>query len=93
MIAQTVQFMGCTASRLYDAYLSSPSTVHKILARCQISRLSHVDRVTGESARRNEHAYPGSLLHVDVKSKPRRVNCGWVIAANIAADLAARASL
>ena len=23
MIAQTVQFMGCTASRLYDAYLSS----------------------------------------------------------------------
>jgi transposase InsO family protein len=45
----------------------APSTVHKVLARCKISRLSHVDRVTGEPVRRYEHAYPGSLLHVDVK--------------------------
>jgi transposase InsO family protein len=45
----------------------APSTVHKVLARCRISRLSHVDRVTGEPARRYEHAYPGSLVHVDVK--------------------------
>ena len=45
----------------------APSTVHKILVRCKISRLSHVDRVTGEPVRRYEHAYPGSLLHVDVK--------------------------
>jgi len=45
----------------------APSTVHKVLARCQISRLSHLDRVTGEPVRRYEHAYPGSLLHVDVK--------------------------
>jgi transposase InsO family protein len=45
----------------------APSTVHKVLARCKISRLSHVDRVTGEPVRRYEHAYPGSLIHVDVK--------------------------
>ena len=45
----------------------APSTVHKILARCQISRLSHVDRVTGEPVRRYEHDHPGSLIHVDVK--------------------------
>jgi transposase InsO family protein len=45
----------------------APSTVHKVLVRCKISRLSHVDRVTGEPVRRYEHAYPGSLLHVDVK--------------------------
>jgi transposase-like protein len=45
----------------------APSTVHKILARCQISRLCHVDRVTGEPVRRYEHDRPGSLLHVDVK--------------------------
>lgn len=28
------------------------STVHQLLARCKISRLSHVNRVTGEPARR-----------------------------------------
>lgn len=43
------------------------STVHRVLARCGISRLSHVDRATGEPVRRYEHPYPGSLLHVDVK--------------------------
>ena len=45
----------------------APSTVHKILVRCTISRLSHVDRATGEPMRRYEHDHPGSLLHVDVK--------------------------
>jgi hypothetical protein len=56
----------------------APSTVHKILARCKISRLTHVDRVTGEPVRRYEHAYPGSLLHVHVK-KPGNVpdGGGW----------------
>ena len=45
----------------------APSTVHKVLVRCRISRLSHVDRVTGEPVRRYEHDHPGSLIHVDVK--------------------------
>jgi transposase InsO family protein len=43
------------------------STVHKVLARCGISRLSHVDRATGEPVRRYEHPHPGSMIHVDVK--------------------------
>jgi len=43
------------------------STVHAVLVRCQINRLSAVDRVTGEPVRRYEHPHPGSLLHVDVK--------------------------
>jgi transposase InsO family protein len=43
-----------------------PSTVHAVLVRCRISRLSHIDRVTGESIRRYEHPHPGSLIHVDV---------------------------
>ena len=43
------------------------STVHRVLARCGISRLNQVDRATGEPVRRYEHPYPGSLLHVDVK--------------------------
>jgi transposase len=43
------------------------STVHAVLRRCGISRLSHVDRATGEPVRRYEHATPGALLHMDVK--------------------------
>ena len=42
------------------------STVHAVLVRCRLNRLSHVDRVTGEPARRYEHERPGQLIHVDV---------------------------
>jgi len=45
----------------------APSTVHKVLVRCRINRLTHVDRATGEPIRRYEHDHPGSLIHVDVK--------------------------
>jgi transposase InsO family protein len=45
----------------------APSTVHRVLVRCRINRLSHVDRATGEPVRRYEHDHPGSMLHVDVK--------------------------
>ncbi|MCW2587140.1 MAG: family transposase [Frankiales bacterium] len=43
------------------------STVHAVLTRCRLHRLSHVDRKTGEIIRRYEHEYSGSLIHVDVK--------------------------
>jgi len=43
------------------------STVHAVLKRCRLHRLSHVDRKTGEVIRRYEHDHPGSLIHVDVK--------------------------
>jgi len=42
------------------------STVHAVLVRCRINRLSRIDRVTGEPIRRYEHDNPGSLIHVDV---------------------------
>jgi len=45
----------------------SASTVHAVLVRCCLNRLSHVDVATGEPARRYEHDTPGSLIHVDVK--------------------------
>jgi transposase InsO family protein len=45
----------------------APSTVHAVLVRCRLNRLSHVDRRTGEPIRRYEHDRPGALLHVDVK--------------------------
>ena len=45
----------------------APSTVHRVLTRCRMNRLSHVDRATGEPVRRYEHPHPGAMLHVDVK--------------------------
>ena len=43
------------------------STVHAVLVRCRLNRLSHLDRHTGEPIRRYEHHKPGALLDVDVK--------------------------
>jgi transposase InsO family protein len=43
------------------------STVHAVLVRCRLNRLSHVDRRTGEPVRRYEHDRPGAMIHVDVK--------------------------
>jgi transposase InsO family protein len=43
-----------------------PSTVHAVLVRCRLNRLTHIDRVTGEPARRYERSRPGELIHVDV---------------------------
>ncbi len=51
------------------------STVHAVLTRCRINRLSHIDRVTGEPIRRYEHPHPGALLHVDVKKFGNIPNC------------------
>jgi len=42
------------------------STVHAVLVRCRLNRLSHIDRSTGEPARRYERSRPGELIHVDV---------------------------
>ena len=50
------------AGRLHMA----ASTVHAVLVRCRINRLSRIDRVTGEPLRRYEHDRPGAMLHVDV---------------------------
>lgn len=45
----------------------APSTAHRVLTRCHLNRLGHVDRATGEPVRRYEHEHPGDMLHVDVK--------------------------
>src|SRR6476620_5600018 len=47
------------------------STVHAVLVRCRLNRLTHLDRVTGEPVRRYEHENPGDLIHVDVKKLGR----------------------
>ena len=44
-----------------------PSTVHRVLARYGLARLTHLDRATGRPVRRYERATPGELIHVDIK--------------------------
>jgi len=44
-----------------------PSTVHRVLTRYGLARLSHLDRATGKPIRRYEHPAPGELVHVDIK--------------------------
>jgi transposase InsO family protein len=62
------------ASRL----LMPASTVHAVLVRCRLNRLSHIDIRTGELIRRYEHDHPGSLIHVDVKKLGNiPVGGGW----------------
>ncbi|MFD7721790.1 IS481 family transposase [Streptomyces sp. NPDC059814] len=45
----------------------NPATVHRVLTRYKLARLTHLDRATGQVIRRYEHAAPGDLVHVDIK--------------------------
>jgi transposase InsO family protein len=45
----------------------TPSTVHRVLTRYRLARLTHLDRATSLPIRRYEHAAPGELIHVDIK--------------------------
>ncbi|MGW1870409.1 IS481 family transposase [Streptomyces mauvecolor] len=47
------------------------STVHRILTRHRLNRLSWLDRPTGTVIRRYERDRPGELIHVDVKKLGR----------------------
>jgi transposase InsO family protein len=48
-----------------------PSTVHRVLARYGLAKLSWLDRGTGRVIRRYEHDAPGDLVHVDIKKLGR----------------------
>ena len=54
-----------------DRLAMPASTVHAVLVRCRLNRLTHLDRATGEPIRRYEHERPGDLLHMDVKKLGR----------------------
>jgi transposase InsO family protein len=50
-------------------YLGVPaSTVHRVLVRHGLNRLSWMDRPTGRVIRRIETTRPGELVHIDVKT-------------------------
>lgn len=56
----------------------APSTVHRVLRRHGVNRLSWMDRPTGEPIRRYEHDRPGDLVHVDSKELGRiHPGGGW----------------
>ena len=59
------------AVEIGDRLGMASSTVHAVLVRCRINRLTHIDRATGEPIRRYEHEHPGDLIHVDVKKLGR----------------------
>jgi hypothetical protein len=54
---------------VHIAYLLGldPATVHHVLICCRLARLADLDRATGRTVRRYEHAAPGDLVHVDIK--------------------------
>ncbi|WP_244890453.1 IS481 family transposase [Streptomyces cyaneofuscatus] len=47
------------------------STVHRVLTRHRLNRLSWLDRPTGTVIRRYERDRPGELIHIDVKKLGR----------------------
>jgi transposase InsO family protein len=47
------------------------STLHRILARHGVSRLSDLDRGSGRVIRRIETSHPGELVHMDIKKQAR----------------------
>lgn len=54
------------------------STVYRVLCRLGLRRLSWLDRPTGQTVRRYEHAHPGDLVHVDIKKLGRiPLGGGW----------------
>lgn len=44
-----------------------PSTVHRVLTRYRLARLTHLDRATAHVIGRYEREKPGELVHVDIK--------------------------
>jgi transposase InsO family protein len=56
----------------------NPSTVHRVLVRHGMPRLSWLDRPSGQLIRRYERSRPGELVHVDVKKLGAiRAGGGW----------------
>jgi transposase InsO family protein len=49
----------------------APSTVHRVLTRLGLNRLSWIDRPTGQVIRRFERERTGELVHVDIKKLGR----------------------
>jgi transposase InsO family protein len=58
-------------ARIAQRLEMAPSTVYRVLCRRGLNRLAWLDRPTGRTIRRFEHAWPGDLAHMDVKKLGR----------------------
>src|SRR5271169_3769843 len=65
------QRKGLGPARIAGIVGMHPSTVHRVLVRHGVSRLSDLDRTTREPIRRYEMTQPGELVHVDIKKLGR----------------------
>ena len=65
------QRKGLGPARIAGIVGMHPSTVHRVLVRHGLSRLSDLDRATREPIRRFEMSRPGELVHIDVKKLGR----------------------
>jgi transposase InsO family protein len=54
-------------ARIADLLHLNAATVHRVLVRYRLNRLTWMDRATGRVIRRYERATPGELVHVDIK--------------------------
>jgi transposase InsO family protein len=71
----------------------NPSTVHRVLTRHGMPRLSWLDRPTGRVIRRYEATRPGELVHVDVKKLGAiRPGGGWRVTGRDSAQFRASVS-
>ncbi|MCY3890116.1 MAG: hypothetical protein OXG50_09480 [bacterium] len=52
------------------------STVHRVLVRNGLNRLSWIDRPTGRVIRRYKRPEPGDLMHLDVNKAGKIPPCG-----------------
>jgi len=65
------QSRGLGPARIAGIVGMHASTVHRVLERHGLSRLSDLDRTTREPIRRFEMSRPGELVHVDIKKLGR----------------------
>ena len=65
------QNKGLGPARIAGIVGMQPSTVHRVLTRHGLSRLSDLDRATRAPIRRIEMTRPGELVHLDVKKLGR----------------------
>jgi transposase InsO family protein len=65
------QSRGLGPARIAGIVGMHASTVHRVLERRGMSRLSDLDRTTREPIRRYEMTRPGELVHVDIKKLGR----------------------
>ncbi len=71
--------------------LPASTSVHAVLVRCRINRLSHIDRVTGEPLRRYEHppprvAHPRRRYQIRKHESPQvlcRLQLGLILGAEV----------